>query len=113
VCRYVVLTPVRDKLVKHPKQWKWSRYRATGGQVAVLEFLTVDRVLESFARRAHLAQQRYQAFVMKGIGARFPWDELRGQMYLGCGTASASQAISGDASAPNAGISSQCRGPVC
>ena len=83
LCRYVVLNPVRGKLVKHPKQWRWSSYRATVGQATVPEFLTVDWVLEHFARRARLAQQRYQAFVLEGMGAESPWNELRGQMYLG------------------------------
>jgi putative transposase len=31
VCRYVVLNPVRAKAVKHPREWAWSSYRATGG----------------------------------------------------------------------------------
>lgn len=83
LCRYVVLNPVRAKLVKHPKQWIWSSYRATVGQVTVPEYLTVDWILENFARRARVAQQRYQAFVLEGIGAESPWDELQGQMYLG------------------------------
>jgi len=32
VCRYVVLNPVRAKAVKHPREWAWSSYRATGGE---------------------------------------------------------------------------------
>ena len=83
LCRYVVLNPVRAKLVKHPKQWKWSSYRAMVGQTTVPEFLTVDWVLEYFSRRGRVAQQRYQAFVLEGIGVESPWDALRGQMYLG------------------------------
>ncbi len=31
LCRYVVLNPIRAKMVKHPKEWKWSSYRATVG----------------------------------------------------------------------------------
>jgi putative transposase len=30
-----------------------------------------------------MAQQRYQAFVMDGIGGKGPWDQVRGQLYLG------------------------------
>jgi REP element-mobilizing transposase RayT len=31
LARYVVLNPVRAKLVKDPKDWEWSSYRATVG----------------------------------------------------------------------------------
>jgi hypothetical protein len=29
--RYVVLSPVRAKISKDPKEWEWSNYRATTG----------------------------------------------------------------------------------
>jgi REP element-mobilizing transposase RayT len=29
VCRYVVRNPVRAGLVSHPREWRWSRYRAS------------------------------------------------------------------------------------
>ena len=29
ICRYVVLNPVRAKMVAHPRLWTWSSYRAT------------------------------------------------------------------------------------
>ena len=32
VCRYVVLNPVAAGIVKHPRQWAWSSYRATSGE---------------------------------------------------------------------------------
>ncbi len=32
VCRYVVLNPVRAKMVEKPEDWKWSSYRATAGK---------------------------------------------------------------------------------
>jgi REP element-mobilizing transposase RayT len=31
LCRYVVLNPVRTKMVKNPKDWRWSSYQATTG----------------------------------------------------------------------------------
>ncbi len=86
LCRYVVLNPVRAKLVRHPKRWKWSSYRATAGQATVPEFLTVDWVWEQFGVRRPTAQQRYQDFVRMGMGDESPWEELRGQMYLGSDT---------------------------
>jgi REP element-mobilizing transposase RayT len=86
LCRYVVLNPVRAKLFKRPERWAWSSYRATAGQSAVPAFLTVTWILEQFASRLRVAQQRYQAFVMDGIGGEGPWDQLRGQLYLGSDT---------------------------
>ena len=32
LCRYVVLNPVRAKMVAHPRLWSWSSYRATVGE---------------------------------------------------------------------------------
>ena len=31
LCRYIVLNPVRAKIVKDPKEWEWSTYRTTAG----------------------------------------------------------------------------------
>src|SRR3989338_74178 len=44
VCRYVVLNPVRAKAAKHPREWGWSSYRATGGLAAVPRCLTVEEI---------------------------------------------------------------------
>jgi REP element-mobilizing transposase RayT len=33
LCRYIVLNPVRARMVKRPGDWAWSSYRATVGQV--------------------------------------------------------------------------------
>ena len=32
VSRYVVLNPVRARMVEQPRNWKWSSYRATAGK---------------------------------------------------------------------------------
>jgi len=42
VCRYIVLNPVRAALVSHPRDWRWSSFRATAGEEPVPAFLTVD-----------------------------------------------------------------------
>jgi REP element-mobilizing transposase RayT len=44
VCRYIVLNPVRASLVSHPRDWRWSSFRATAGEGTVPGFLTVDWV---------------------------------------------------------------------
>ena len=43
--RYVVLNPVRAGLCEHPRQWRWSSYRALAGLARVPGFLERSWVL--------------------------------------------------------------------
>lgn len=83
LCRYVVLNPVRAKMVKHPAKWKWSSYRATAGGASIPECLTVNWILGQYGDRYRETQKRYRAFVTEGIEASSPWEKLQGQIYLG------------------------------
>ena len=83
LCRYVVLNPVRAKLVSHPRRWAWSSYRATVGEIKAHAWLTIDWILGQFGARVRPAQERYRAFVAEGRGGPRPWEQLRGQIYLG------------------------------
>jgi len=83
VCRYVVLNPVRAKVVRIPERWRWSSYRATGGIERAHPCLTTDWVLGQFGSKRRTAEKRYRAFVMDGIGGGRIWDEVRGQSILG------------------------------
>ena len=80
--RYIVLNPVRAKMVKKPEEWEWSSYRATAGLSEVPPFLTTDWILSQFADERKKAQRLYRRFVAKETG-RSPWDDLKGQIYLG------------------------------
>ena len=85
LCRYVVLNPLRvgiKGVKKRVEQWGWSSYRATAGLGPVPGFLTVDWVLGQFGQRRRQAQARYRVFVKEGLESQ-PWEELRGQIYLG------------------------------
>jgi hypothetical protein len=82
LCRYVVLNPVRVKGAASAQSWRWSSYRATAGLSSVPEFLTTDWILEQFGKTRSRAQQHYREFVRDGM-ARWPWDDLKGQIYLG------------------------------
>jgi len=76
VCRYIALNPVRAALASHPRDWRWSSYRATAGEVRAPAFLTVDWVL-SLHRAASRseAERRYARFVMAGLReADAAWD---------------------------------------
>jgi hypothetical protein len=48
----------------------------------VPEFLSTDWVLEQFGKSRSRAQQQYREFVRDGMASR-PWDDLKGQIYLG------------------------------
>ncbi len=70
VCRYIVLNPVRAGLVTHPGEWRWSSFRATGGETVAPGFLTVDWVRAlSGARDQGEAVKRYVSFVEAGMEA--------------------------------------------
>lgn len=81
--RYIVLNPVRAKMVQSPRQWPWSSYRATVGMTAAPEWLQVKTVLKQFGRQPDIARKRYREFVRQGIHGASPWGKLRGQIYLG------------------------------
>ncbi len=84
LCRYVVLNPVRAHMVKRPRDWKWSSYRATAGQEKQEPWLEVDWVLGQFAKERKKAQEAYRRFVEEGMGNKVtPWDNLYSRVYLG------------------------------
>jgi REP-associated tyrosine transposase len=83
LARYVVLNPVRAKMVKKPEAYRWSSFRATAGLDAAPPFLTVDWLLSQFARQRAAAQRRYTQFVLEGVGQTSPWEQLQGQILLG------------------------------
>jgi REP element-mobilizing transposase RayT len=85
VCRYVVLNPMRAKVVEVPERWRWSSYRATAGIERAHPCLTVGWVLGQFESKKRGAEKRYRAFVMDGIGGRRIWDDVKGQSILGDG----------------------------
>lgn len=81
--RYVVLNPVRAKMVKVAADWSWSSYRASVGLEPAASWLAVDGLLVQFSKRRSLAQERYAQFVAEGINATSPWQNLKGQVFLG------------------------------
>ena len=82
LCRYVPLNPVRAGVCSDPGVYPWSSYQATKGRIPRPSFLNVDWALQQFANDPSVAQLRYERFVMDGIG-KCPWDDLKGQIYLG------------------------------
>jgi REP element-mobilizing transposase RayT len=83
LCRYVVLNPVRAKLVENPEEWFWSSYRATVGIIRPESFLTVDWILGQFAKGKRNAARLYADFVRQGYDRSPPWEQLEGGIFLG------------------------------
>jgi hypothetical protein len=82
--RYVVLNPVRAKMVKAPERYPWSSYRAIAGYEEAPAWLAADRVLSLFGDDRTKAQADYRDVVNGSMGdPRSPWDSVRGQIYLG------------------------------
>jgi len=69
--RYVVLNPVRARMVEVPEQWPWSSYRATIGGAPTPRWLAVDGILSQFGFSRDEARRRYRSFVREGIGSGY------------------------------------------
>ncbi len=83
LARYVVLNPLRAKMVRQLENWRWSSYLATCGQVESPAWLQTDWILAQFGQRRSNAIARYVAFVHEGARLPSVWSNLQGQIYLG------------------------------
>ena len=80
-CRYVVLNPVRARLVGGPAQWKWSSYRATAGFSPLPDVLRPEGLLKRFCADDHRSAVReYRKFVCEPTARllRLPSDAVLG-----------------------------------
>ena len=67
VARYIVLNPVRARLVANPAEWPWSSYSATAGIGQAPDFLYLDWVGWAFCRSsADQPAVMYRRFVERG-----------------------------------------------
>jgi putative transposase len=84
LCRYIVLNPVRAKMVEDPKDWPWSSYLSIVGQASRPSFLFIDWILAQFGKKIGTARRQYKKFVAEGIKkTESPLDEVIGQVMLG------------------------------
>ena len=81
--RYVVLNPVRARMVKSPGAWPWSSYRAMIGRVQPPGWLQTDGLLRQFSKQRKRAIEKYVDFTRAGIGLPSVWQGLKSQIYLG------------------------------
>jgi len=82
LARDIVLNPVRAKMVRAAKDWKWSSYRATAGHVNPPEFLKTDWLLLQFNTNRAKAVHAYRCFVSEGKDVDV-CEELSGGFLMG------------------------------
>ena len=82
LCRYIVLNPVRAKMVNSPDEWLWSSWHCMLAKVTSPAWLSTDALLVQFANNRLDAIQCYIEFVMSGVG-KTVWDDLQHQIFLG------------------------------
>jgi len=81
--RYVVLNPVRARMVKRPEDWAWSSFNAMIGADTESQWLDVDWTLSQFGKDRTQAISAYRQFVMEGKGLPDPKEQVKHQMFLG------------------------------
>lgn len=83
LCRYIVLNPIRARMVESPEEWRWSSYRAILGLTKVPKHLNIKWVLSNFNEDMEKGKEEYKKFVLEGIKEESPWRKLRGRIFLG------------------------------
>ena len=83
LARYVVLNPVRAGMVRKAAAWPWSSYNAMIGVDAAPPWLKTDWLLGQFSQQRGHAIKCYIEFVQSGVTLPSPWENLRGQVFLG------------------------------
>jgi putative transposase len=83
LCRYVVLNPVRARMVEDPAQYPWSSYPAMTGAASVPQWLHTNWLLGQFGSNRASGVHKYVQFVAEGRSSSSPWTALRGQVLLG------------------------------
>jgi len=83
VARYIVLNPVRAKLVSSPADYQWSSYRSTLGLRQAEPFLSTLWLLGQFSSNNHTARRRYRTFVCRGMNGNTLNDEIKNSVIFG------------------------------
>lgn len=83
LARYLVLNPVRARMVREPGDWPWSSYRAFIGRQTPPQWLETRWILAAFGQTESQAVQGYVRFVAEGKGQPSPWEQLKHQVFLG------------------------------
>ncbi len=81
--RYVVLNPIRARIVRRLENWPWSSYRAVAGLDEGPQWLDTDWLLSQFGKRRKKAIERYRKFTFEGRNVSSPLKDVRHQLLLG------------------------------
>ena len=81
--RYIVLNPVRAKMVLNAEDWVWSNYNAMVKSETKNQWLDVDWTLSQFGQSRTKTISAYQKFVLQGKGLSDPKEQVKHQMFLG------------------------------
>ncbi|MGL5906297.1 MAG: REP-associated tyrosine transposase [Shewanella sp.] len=82
LCRYIVLNPLRAKMVDKLEDWPWSSWSFTIGKNKSPDWLATDAILSCFGNDRVSAINAYIRFVEDGLN-RCVWNDLKHQIYLG------------------------------
>ncbi|MEO8382610.1 MAG: transposase [Acidobacteriota bacterium] len=84
VLRYVVLNPVRAKMVARPEDYRWSSYEATVGLAEVPPWFDVDAAMSMFGGNDPEGRMTYRSFVEAKINCEdLLWNQVTNAIYLG------------------------------
>jgi len=83
VSRYIVLNPLRARIVNALSEWQWSSYRYFVSQGSQPDWLERDSLLRQFGDTHESAIAAYMEFVLAGIGKPNPLKATRHQVLLG------------------------------
>lgn len=84
VLRYVVMNPVRAKMVTRPEDHPWSSFRATAGLEAAPDWLDSESALAMFGPDCESAGIAYQRFVAAFLDSdESLWDRVQHGIFLG------------------------------
>jgi len=83
VSRYVVLNPLRAKMVSSLDEWQWSSYHFLTQAKRSPHWFERDWLLSQFGDTDAAAISAYRAFVLAGIGQASPLTASRHQILLG------------------------------
>lgn len=83
LCRYIVLNPVRARMVASANDWPWSSHLHMIGNDTSPCWLDRDWLLGQFGDTRQSAVAAYQMFILDGIGDISPLDATRHRVLLG------------------------------
>lgn len=81
--RYIVLNPLRAKMVPFLEDWEWSSYHCFLSEETAPGWLERDGLLSRFGSERTTAISAYQDFVLAGVGKISPLSAVRHQVLLG------------------------------